>query len=102
MIRGLAAANPIFPHNLALVSVLYLSERPQMTSHDGKSRKATRKTKSTKVTKDEITRILQTRSGDHAGNRTRIATIRPARPGRLHRNAAASRARCRRDRRWSH
>jgi hypothetical protein len=26
-----------------LVSVLYLSERPEMTSHDGKSRKATKK-----------------------------------------------------------
>jgi hypothetical protein len=40
-----------------------------MTSHDGKSRKAPRKTKSNKGTKDEITQIVQTRSGDHAGNR---------------------------------
>ena len=48
-----------------------------MTSHDGRSRKATR-TKSTKGTKREITQILQTHSGDHAGNRTRVATIRPA------------------------
>src|SRR4029453_13302729 len=61
---------PTFPHNLALVSVLYFGERPEMISHDGKSRKATTKTKSTKGTKSEITRILQTHSGDHTGNRT--------------------------------
>jgi hypothetical protein len=45
-----------FPHNLALVSVLYLSERPEMTSHGGKTRKAKttkRKIKSTKGTTDE-------------------------------------------------
>jgi len=29
-----------FPHNLALVSVLYISERPEMASHDEKSEKA--------------------------------------------------------------
>jgi hypothetical protein len=29
-----------FPHNLALVSVLYSGERPEMTSHGGKSKKA--------------------------------------------------------------
>src|SRR5947199_9140080 len=72
----------------------------RMTSHDGRSRKATR-TKSTKGTKREITQILQTHSGDHAGNRTRVATIRPARPSRLHRDAAASRPQCRRDWKWA-
>src|SRR5436190_825559 len=80
----------------------YSSERPEMTTHDGKSRKATSKTKSTKGTKGEITQILQTHSGDHTGNRTRVATIRPGRPSRLHRNAAASWARCRRDRKRRH
>src|SRR5438477_11642588 len=74
-----------------------------MTTHDGKSRKAkTRKTKSTKGTKGEITQILQTHSGDHAGNRTRVATICSARPSRLHRDAAASRGDCRRNRKRTH
>src|SRR4029077_18249518 len=80
----------------------YSSERPEMTSHDGKSRKATRKTKSTKGTKYEITQILQTQPGDHPGNRTRVAAIRPARRSWLHCNPAASRTRCRRDRKRSH
>src|SRR4029077_8214369 len=29
-----------FPHNLALLSVLYISERPEMSSHGEKSKKA--------------------------------------------------------------
>src|SRR5207302_9812795 len=92
-----------FPRNEPPNPAKYLSERPEMTTHDGKSRKAkTRKTKSTKGTKGEITQILQTHSGDHVCNRPRVATIRPARPSRLHRDAAASRARCRRDRKRIH
>ena len=31
---------PTLGHNLALISVLYLSERPEMISHDEESRKA--------------------------------------------------------------
>src|SRR5690348_4856644 len=55
-------------------------------------------TKSTKGTKDEIACILQTHAGDHVGNRIGVANIRPARSSRwLHCNAAASRARCRRN-----
>src|SRR5438270_14017181 len=96
------ASRSIFPRNEPPNPAKYIGERPELTSHGGKSRKATRKTKSTKGTKGEITQILQTHSGDHVGNRPRVATIRPARPSRLHRNAAASRARCRRDRKRSH
>src|SRR5205814_8470887 len=88
---------PNFPRNEPPNPAKYLGERPEMTLMMGSQEKAkTRKTKLTKGTKGEITRILQTHSGDHAGNRTRVATIRPARPSRLHRDAAASRARCRR------
>src|SRR5438128_2591314 len=47
-----------------------------MTSHDENSRKATRKTESSKATKDEFVRILET----HAGNCTRVSTIHPTRP----------------------
>ena len=84
--------SPNFSRNEPPNPAKYSSERPEMTTHDGKSRKATSKTKSTKGTKGEITQILQTHSGDHTGNRTRVARIRPASPSRLHRNPAASRA----------
>src|SRR5947208_2727217 len=80
-----------FPRNEPPNPAKYLSEGPEMTTHDGKSRKATRKTKLIKGTKGEITQILQT----HAGNRTRVATIRQDRTSRIHRDTAASRARCR-------
>jgi hypothetical protein len=43
-----------FPRNLALVSVLYVTERPEMTPQNEKSKMATTtKTKSTKETKNE-------------------------------------------------
>jgi len=31
---GESAVLPTFPRNLALVSVLYISERPEMTTHE--------------------------------------------------------------------
>jgi hypothetical protein len=49
-----------FPHNLALVSVLYFGERPEITPHDEESKKVgTSKTKSNKGTKMKLkTQIL--------------------------------------------
>ena len=38
-----------FPHNLVLVSVLYLSERPEMTSHGAKSKKAKQQRREIKI-----------------------------------------------------
>ena len=65
----------------------------------GSQERPTRKnTKSTKGTKDEITQILQTHSGDRVGNRPRVAASPLATQAGYTRNAAASRAQCRRDR----
>jgi len=41
-----------FQHNLALVSVLYIGERPEMTSHGGKPTKA--KTTKGKIKNEKI------------------------------------------------
>jgi hypothetical protein len=53
-----------FPHNLALVSVLYLSERPEMTSHGGKARKA-----------KTIKRKIESTKGEEMNLKKQIAVI---------------------------
>src|SRR5205823_5347313 len=73
-IRG-SQISLIFSRNLALVSVLYVSERPEMTSHDGKPRKAkTRKGNYNHECTDSVQKNINSATSDRTSiRRDRVA-----------------------------